>query len=94
MGNEWRLYKGEKYIRCSDCGVLIKQTAKNKKYCKDCVKENQYYEQIGTKIIKCVDCGIDVTISSLNTKTCRCDSCLKKYRNKYQRELMRKRNLA
>lgn len=38
LGNEWRLYKGEKYIRCTDCGILIKKTSNRRKYCKDCGK--------------------------------------------------------
>ena len=32
------LYKGEKYIRCSDCGILVKKTSNRRKYCKDCGK--------------------------------------------------------
>lgn len=44
LGYEWRLYKGEKYIRCSDCGILVKKTSNRKKYCKDC-KENAKNEQ-------------------------------------------------
>ena len=31
-------YKGEKYIRCADCRMLVKQTSNNKKYCNDCAK--------------------------------------------------------
>lgn len=75
LGNEWRLYCGENYIRCTDCGKLIRKTSKNKKYCTDCIKENPYYENIGTKIIKCVDCGKVVEIDAKDNKTCRCDEC-------------------
>lgn len=38
LGYEWRLYKGEKYIRCADCGILVKNTNGKRKYCKDCAK--------------------------------------------------------
>lgn len=38
LGYEWRLYKGEKYIRCSDCGILVKNTNNKRKYCSDCAK--------------------------------------------------------
>ena len=38
LGYEWRLYKGEKYIRCADCGILVKRTSNRRKYCKDCGK--------------------------------------------------------
>lgn len=29
-------YKGEKYIRCADCGVLVKNTNGKRRYCKGC----------------------------------------------------------
>ncbi len=41
LGYEWRLYKGEKYIRCADCGVLVKQKSNCNKYCSDCANENE-----------------------------------------------------
>lgn len=41
LGYEWRLYKGEKYIRCADCGILVKKTSNRKKYCKDCRKKSK-----------------------------------------------------
>ena len=52
LGYEWRLYKGEKYIRCADCGTLVKNTNGKRRYCKECA-ENQnrtktlekYYEK-------------------------------------------------
>lgn len=54
LGYEWRLYKGEKYIRCADCGIITKQTSNRKKYCKDCGKKSKneqnksyYYKYLG-----------------------------------------------
>ena len=41
LGYEWRLYKGEKYIRCSDCGILTKNTNGKRRYCKDCAESNK-----------------------------------------------------
>ncbi len=38
LGNEWRLYKGEKYIRCADCGILTKNTNGKRRYCKKCAE--------------------------------------------------------
>lgn len=38
LGYEWRLYKGEKYIRCADCGILSKNTNGKRRYCKECSK--------------------------------------------------------
>ena len=40
LGYEWKLYKGEKYIRCATCGILTLNTNGRRKYCKDCA-ENQ-----------------------------------------------------
>lgn len=36
LGYEWRLYKGENYIRCAGCAVLIKNTNGKKRFCKEC----------------------------------------------------------
>lgn len=36
LGYEWRLHKGEKYICCADCGILVKNTNGKRRYCKDC----------------------------------------------------------
>lgn len=38
LGYEWRLYKGESYIRCARCGILTKKKSNRSKYCKDCAK--------------------------------------------------------
>ena len=38
LGYEWRLYNGEKYIRCADCGILVKNTNGKRRYCKDCAE--------------------------------------------------------
>ena len=38
LGYEWRLYKGEKYIKCTVCGILVKNTNGKRKYCKECAK--------------------------------------------------------
>lgn len=52
LGYEWRLYKGEKYIRCTDCGILVKKTNNKKKYCSDCARviknnRNKLYYNLG-----------------------------------------------
>lgn len=41
LGYEWRLYKGEKYIRCADCNILVKNTNGKRRYCKDCADINK-----------------------------------------------------
>lgn len=40
LGYEWRLYKGEKYVRCADCGILVKNTNGKRKFCKECAENN------------------------------------------------------
>ena len=35
-------YKGEKYIRCADCGTLVKDNHNHtKRYCNNCAVENR-----------------------------------------------------
>lgn len=36
LGYEWKLYKGEKYMRCAGCGILTKRKNNIQRYCKDC----------------------------------------------------------
>lgn len=38
LGYEWRLYKGENYIRCADCSILTKRKNGTTKYCTNCRK--------------------------------------------------------
>lgn len=56
LGNEWRLYKGEKYIRCESCGMLVRKTNNKKKYCKDCAKihsaQRKYLWDLNNKNLK------------------------------------------
>lgn len=40
LGNEWRLYKGEDYIRCAMCGILTKKKKGTSKYCCTCRKRS------------------------------------------------------
>lgn len=38
LGYEWRLYKGEKYIRCADCRILVKNANGKRRYCRECAE--------------------------------------------------------
>ena len=88
LGNEYLYRIGENYIRCAECGKLIKNNKNStKKYCNTCAA----YIPQEIKTIKCVDCGKIVFVNSNNNKTCRCEDCQKIYRNNYQKELMRKK---
>ena len=88
LGNEYLYRIGENYIRCAECGKLIKNNKNGtKKYCNTCAA----YTPQEIKQIRCVDCGKILTIGATNNRTCRCNDCQKKYRNNYQKELMRKK---
>ncbi len=89
LGYEWRLYKGEGYIRCSGCGILIRKTSVNKKYCKDCVKKNPYYTPLGIKSITCIDCG-KLFKAEAASRDCRCDLCKTSHRKELQKMKMRR----
>lgn len=41
LGYEWKVYNGEKYIRCKTCGILAKNTNGKRKYCTDCASINK-----------------------------------------------------
>ena len=41
LGYEWRLNNGEPYIRCADCGILVRKNKGTTKYCKYCKSENE-----------------------------------------------------
>lgn len=40
LGYEWRIYKGESYIRCAQCGILTKKRRGTTKYCATCRKKS------------------------------------------------------
>lgn len=72
LGYEYLKYKGEQFIRCSECGILIRNNkAGTKRYCKEC---NGYLRK-RFKTIVCVDCGTEIEISAKNNRTCRCREC-------------------
>lgn len=81
LGYQYLRYIGEDFIECQDCGVLVRKTVHNKRYCKDCAG----YQPIKTKKIQCCDCNewFEVDSSSRNRK--RCEFCQKEYVKKYDR---------
>lgn len=88
LGYEYLYLIGENYIRCAECGKLIKNNKYgNKKYCSSCAA----YIPQDTKQIKCVDCGKIITVNSMNNKTCRCDDCYTKYRRIYKAQKEKER---
>jgi len=83
LGNEYLLYQGGDFIRCAECGRLVKDNKfHNKKYCDCCAT----YTPIKTKVVTCVDCGNAFIVSSTNNKTVRCQKCQSEYRKAKDRE--------
>ena len=87
LGYEYLKFKGGRFTRCQDCGILIRNSKfGTRKYCSACAA----YTPLETKINICVDCGKGFEIDSKNNKSCRCDDCYDIYRRKYYRENKRK----
>lgn len=90
LGYEYLLYSGENFIRCKECGVLVRQNKQNNRtYCIECNK----YKTIDSKTIICIDCGEDVEVGAKDNETCRCDDCYKTYRTEYYRLNKQKQRL-
>ena len=89
LGYKYLEYLGEPFIKCVNCGMLMRKRSNSAKYCKECRNRT-----MDTKVITCCDCGKQFAVSSKNNRTCRCKDCYKTYRNKYQKDLMsKKRNM-
>lgn len=72
LGYEYLYRAGENYIRCAECGKLVKNNKYgNKKYCSSCAS----YNPQDTKAIECVDCGKVFIVDARVSNKCRCDEC-------------------
>lgn len=72
LGNEYLYRIGENYIRCAECGKLIKDNKNGtKKYCNSCAS----YVPQETKQVKCIDCGKIFFVDARITNKVRCDDC-------------------
>lgn len=87
LGYQYLRYKGEKFIKCAECGVLIRKKNNSTKYCPAC----RGYTPIEYKTLTCIDCGKEYVVNSKNNHGKRCPECQKKYRNNYQKELMQRK---
>lgn len=88
LGYEYLKYCGENYIRCEECGILIKGNKNGtKKYCKNCAG----FTPIVTKKVVCIDCGQTFVVNSKNTKSVRCPACHAEYSKVHRREMKRLR---
>lgn len=74
LGNEYLYLIGENYVRCAECGKLIKNNKnKTKKYCNTCAS----YNPQNVKQIECIDCGTLFFVDARISNKCRCDDCQK-----------------
>lgn len=72
LGYEYMAYKGDKYIRCRNCGKLVKQNKNGtRQFCDDCVG----YIPKEVKTIVCEECGQLFVVPAKNTKSRRCPDC-------------------
>lgn len=79
LGYEYLKYKGDDFIRCQDCGILIRNNkAGTKKYCSNCVG---YTHKPKFKTINCIDCNTEFIVPSNVGNKKRCDECQQKYTN-------------
>ena len=91
LGNEYLYRIGENYIRCAECGKLIKNNKNGtKKYCSSCAS----YVPQETKQIRCADCGKIIVVNAMNNKTCRCDDCQKEKRKEADRIRKRTKSIS
>lgn len=87
LGNEYMLSRGENYIRCQECGILVKGNKNGtKKYCTQCKRQII----VDKKIIYCEDCGRPVVIKLHDSKSYRCQKCQLDARRKENTMRMRK----
>lgn len=90
LGYQYLMYKGEKYIKCAECGIVMKPSSNksnNQKYCKGC----SGYQTVGYKTINCCDCGKPFEVDSRNMKKKRCDDCQIIYRKKYKEDWLKRK---
>lgn len=87
LGYEYLKYKGENFIRCRECGVLIRNNKSGtKKYCSEC--SGYQYQDVKTKV--CIDCGAEFEVPGNNKRTVRCAECQVKHIREYDRNRKQK----
>lgn len=87
LGYEYLKYKGENFIRCRECEVLVRNNKSGtKKYCSECAK----YTPQETKLLICIDCEEEFSVPGNNKRTIRCPCCQENHIREYDR--LRKSN--
>jgi len=87
LGYEYLKYKGQNFIRCAECGILVRgNKAGTKRFCSNCIAHTPRK----TKNIVCIDCGRVFEVNSKNNNSCRCTTCQKK-RNKEKAKIRKRK---
>ena len=90
LGYEYLLYRGGIFIRCGECGILVRDNInRTKHYCSSCIA----YSPIETKVITCIDCGKEFNVDGSDKRTCRCLEC-QSVVNKEKKRIWWKENRA
>lgn len=79
------IYQKDNFIKCVNCGVLMRKHNK-KKYCLECSRKIKYYSPIVEKTLICEDCNKEFTVSSKNTKSTRCPECASEHQKMIDKE--------
>ena len=83
LGYEYLKYRGENYVRCAECRILIKGNKNGtKRYCSNCAGN----PVVKIKKVYCIDCGKEFYVRSKNHKTTRCTYCHSNFLLQYDRD--------
>lgn len=87
LGYEYQLYRGKNYVRCAECGILIKGNKNGtKKYCNNCAA----YTPKEIREVYCVDCGKKFVVGPKSGRSIRCADCQSRIRKEKKRQWARK----
>lgn len=88
LAYEYLKYKGENFIRCGECGILVRGNKNGTKlYCPECLRDRIYVPPMEVKAKYCIDCGCLFEVSAKNNQSKRCPHC----QDIHKRELNRAR---
>lgn len=83
LGYEYLKYRGENYVRCAECRILIKGNKNGtRRYCSNCAGN----PVVKIKKVYCIDCGKEFYVRSKNHKTTRCTDCQSNFLLQYDRD--------
>ena len=82
IANQYRLYCGEDYVYCEDCGLLFRNSStKPAKKCPTCRK----YDPAELRTFICADCGEEFLSNCRGNIPVRCHTCRDTHRSEYKK---------